>query len=94
MLGHVRRVATARLRALADKGADADVDDVVQETAARLWDVRWRLEPGALLGYGMAVARNLVTSIERVWSFPSCASMVLSDPSSSFCLSFSFLRVS
>lgn len=55
----VRRVAAARM------SAPADVDDVVQETAVRVWDVRWRLERGALLGYGVAVARNLVTSTER-----------------------------
>jgi RNA polymerase sigma factor (sigma-70 family) len=55
----VRRVVSARLH------SPADVDDVVQETLARLWEVRWRLERPALLSYGVVVARNLVTSAER-----------------------------
>lgn len=55
----VRRLVAARL------DSPADVDDVVQETLARLWEVRWRLERGALLAYGMVVARNLVSSAER-----------------------------
>lgn len=42
-----------------------DVDDVVQETAARLWEVRWRLGREEMLGYGIVVARNLVSSKER-----------------------------
>lgn len=57
--GPVRRVVAARL------DPPADVEDVVQETLTRLWEVRWRLERGALLGYGLAIARNLVTSAER-----------------------------
>lgn len=44
---------------------DLDPDDVVQETLARVWAERWRLERGALLGYAVVVARNLVTSVER-----------------------------
>ena len=44
---------------------DLDPEDVVQETLARVWAERWRLERGALLGYAVVVARNLVTSVER-----------------------------
>jgi RNA polymerase sigma factor (sigma-70 family) len=44
---------------------DLDPDDIVQETLARVWAERWRLERGALLGYAVVVARNLVTSAER-----------------------------
>ncbi|HZB51047.1 MAG TPA: sigma factor, partial [Mycobacteriales bacterium] len=58
----VRRVVATRL---AGAPGAVDVDDVVQETLARLWEARWRLERGALLAYGVVVARNLVTSAER-----------------------------
>lgn len=58
----VRRVAAARL---AGTAGGVDVDDVVQETLTRLWAERWRLERGALLAYGVVVARNLVASAER-----------------------------
>jgi RNA polymerase sigma factor (sigma-70 family) len=44
---------------------DLDPEDIVQETLARVWAERWRLERGALLGYAVVVARNLVTSVER-----------------------------
>jgi hypothetical protein len=44
---------------------DLEPEDVVQETLARVWAERWRLERGALLGYAVVVARNLVTSVER-----------------------------
>lgn len=44
---------------------DLDPDDIVQETLARVWAARWRLERGTLLAYGLVVARNLVTSAER-----------------------------
>jgi serine/threonine-protein kinase RsbT len=60
--GPVRRVAAART---AGTSSPAEVDDVVQETLARLWESRWRLERGALLAYGVVTARNLVTSVER-----------------------------
>jgi RNA polymerase sigma factor (sigma-70 family) len=57
VLPAVRRVAAA---------GDPDlVEDVVQETAARLWAVRWRVERRALQAYGVAVARNLLVSAER-----------------------------
>jgi DNA-directed RNA polymerase specialized sigma24 family protein len=59
----VRQAAAAR--AAAGAVGQAEVDDVVQETLARLWEARWRLERGALLAYGVVVARNLVTSAER-----------------------------
>jgi RNA polymerase sigma factor (sigma-70 family) len=55
----VRRLAAARLT------SPADVDDVVQETLARLWEARWRLERGTLVAYGTVVARNLIASAER-----------------------------
>lgn len=42
-----------------------DVDDVVQETLARLLDVRWRLDRRALVSYAIVTARNLVTSAQR-----------------------------
>jgi len=45
--------------------SDLDPEDIVQETLARVWAERWRLERGALLGYAVVVARNLVTSVER-----------------------------
>jgi len=44
---------------------DLDPEDIVQETLARVWAERWRLERGTLLGYAVVVARNLVTSVER-----------------------------
>ncbi|MFL6129268.1 MAG: sigma-70 family RNA polymerase sigma factor, partial [Mycobacteriales bacterium] len=59
----VRRVVAGRLTA--GNGGHADVEDVVQETLARVWEARWRLERAALLAYGVVVARNLVTSAER-----------------------------
>ena len=55
----VRRFVSVRL------ASPADVDDVVQETLARLWETRWRLERGALLAYAIVVARNLLASAER-----------------------------
>lgn len=39
--------------------------DVLQETLVRLWEVRWRLEPSALLSYGVVVARNVIASHRR-----------------------------
>jgi RNA polymerase sigma factor (sigma-70 family) len=61
--------AVARIRkAVTDRWtdrADLDPEDIVQETLARVWAERWRLERGALLGYAVVVARNLVTSVER-----------------------------
>ena len=57
----VRRAVAGRL---ADR-PEYDPDDVVQETLARVWEARWRLEKGTLLAYGLVVARNLVTSAER-----------------------------
>lgn len=57
VLRAVRRVAAA--------SAPGDVEDVVQETAARLWAVRWRVERRSLQGYGVAVARNLLSSAQR-----------------------------
>jgi RNA polymerase sigma factor (sigma-70 family) len=59
------RAALAAVRRVAGAGAPADADDVVQETAARLWAVRWRVERSALHGYGVAIARNLLASAER-----------------------------
>jgi RNA polymerase sigma factor (sigma-70 family) len=59
----VQRAAAAR--AAAGTVGPAEVEDVVQETLARLWEARWRLERGALLAYGVVVARNLITSAER-----------------------------
>jgi DNA-directed RNA polymerase specialized sigma24 family protein len=44
---------------------DLDPEDIVQETLARVWAERWRLERRALLGYAVVVARNLVTSVEK-----------------------------
>jgi RNA polymerase sigma factor (sigma-70 family) len=57
----VRRAVTARLTAR----PEIDPDDVVQETLARVWAERWRLERPTLLAYALVVARNLVTSAER-----------------------------
>jgi len=53
---------------------------VVQETLARLWAARWRLERGALLGYGVVVARNLVTSAERQDAMRERHAHRLADP--------------
>ena len=61
LAGPVRRAVTARL---VDR-SELDPDDIVQETLARVWTERWRLERGALLPYGLTVARNLITSAER-----------------------------
>ena len=59
--GPVRRAVQARL--VGRSGIDPD--DVVQETLARVWAARWRLERGTLVAYGLVVARNLVTSADR-----------------------------
>jgi RNA polymerase sigma factor (sigma-70 family) len=61
VMSPVRRAVTHRW---ADR-PDLDPEDIVQETMARVWAERWRLERGALLGYAVVVARNLVTSVER-----------------------------
>ena len=42
-----------------------DVEDVVQETLARVLDARYRLEEGTLLAYAFVVARNVITSAHR-----------------------------
>ena len=55
----LRRVATNRLQ------DPASVDDVVQETLARLWEVRWRLDRQCAVAYGIVTVRNLVTSEAR-----------------------------
>jgi RNA polymerase sigma factor (sigma-70 family) len=55
----VRRVVAARVR---DRGA---ADEVVQETLARVWERRGRLDDDALLPYAVATARNLVISRAR-----------------------------
>lgn len=57
----VRRAVTARLIGR----PELDPDDIVQETLARVWAERWRLERSTLLSYALVVARNLVTSAER-----------------------------
>lgn len=57
----VRRAVRTRLGGR----PELDPDDIVQETLARVWAARWRLERGTLLAYGLVVARNLVTSAER-----------------------------
>jgi RNA polymerase sigma factor (sigma-70 family) len=76
--GPVRRVVTAR--AAAGGAAAVDVEDVVQETLTRLWEARWRLERGALLAYGVVVARNLVTSAERQQAMRDRHAPRLADP--------------
>jgi len=60
LLPVVRRVVAARMR-------DANlVDDLVQETLARIMGARPRLEPGALVPYAIVTARNLIAShLER-----------------------------
>ena len=60
LLPVVRRVVAARLR-------DAHlVDDLVQETLARMMGARARLEPEALVPYAIVTARNLIAShVER-----------------------------
>ena len=56
----VRRVVAARVR---DPHL---VDDLVQETLARMMGVRARLEPDALVPYAIVTARNLIAShLER-----------------------------
>ena len=53
----IRRVAAARLR-------DSDaVDDVVQETLARVMVARSRLDDAMLAPYAIVTARNLITSM-------------------------------
>jgi serine/threonine-protein kinase RsbT len=55
----VRRVVAARV-------SDPDtVDDVVQETLARVLAARGRLDGGALAPYAVVTARNLVRSLGR-----------------------------
>ena len=75
----VRRAAAAR--AAAGTLGQGDVEDVVQETLARLWEARWRLERGALLAYGVVVARNLVASAERQEAMHGRHAHRLVDPS-------------
>jgi RNA polymerase sigma factor (sigma-70 family) len=55
----VRRVVAARIR---DQGT---VDDLVQETLARVLAARGRLDEGALAPYAVVTARNLVRSLGR-----------------------------
>jgi serine/threonine-protein kinase RsbT len=56
LLPVVRRVVAARLR-------DAHlVDDLVQETLARIMGARARLEPDSLVPYAIVTARNLIAS--------------------------------
>ncbi len=55
-LGPVQRVVEARV------DDPAVVDEVVQETLARLLEVRWRLDRQVLIAYGIVAARNMVTS--------------------------------
>ncbi len=55
----VRRVVAARVR---DRGS---ADELVQETLARVWERRDRLDDDALLPYAVATARNLVVSRAR-----------------------------
>jgi RNA polymerase sigma factor (sigma-70 family) len=59
--GPVRDAVRARLAGR----TDLDADDVVQETLARVWAARWRLERATLLAYALVVARNLVSSADR-----------------------------
>ena len=60
LLPVVRRVVAARMR---DPHL---VDDLVQETLARIMDARARLEPEALVPYAIVTARNLIAShLER-----------------------------
>lgn len=55
----LRRVVRARV-------SDPDAaEDVVQETLARLLETRHRLDRPAVLAYGIAVARNLIASLDR-----------------------------
>jgi RNA polymerase sigma factor (sigma-70 family) len=62
----VRRAVRSRLSTGSSRSdRPIDPEDVVQETLARVWAARWRLERPVLLPYGLAVARNLVTSAER-----------------------------
>lgn len=55
----VRRLAAARLR---DRAA---VDDVVQETVARVLAAHGKLESSALLPYALVTARNLIAENAR-----------------------------
>jgi RNA polymerase sigma factor (sigma-70 family) len=55
----VRRVVAARV------GDPEAVDDLVQETLARIMEVRRRIEDGALIPYAIAVGRNLAHSMHR-----------------------------
>jgi RNA polymerase sigma factor (sigma-70 family) len=55
----VRRVVAARV------GDPETVDDLVQETLARIMEVRRRIEDGALIPYAIAVGRNLAHSMHR-----------------------------
>jgi RNA polymerase sigma factor (sigma-70 family) len=55
----LRRIAEVRL-------SDADtIEDVVQETATRLMEVRGRLLPSSIAAYGAITVRNLILSLER-----------------------------
>jgi RNA polymerase sigma factor (sigma-70 family) len=63
--GPVRRAVEARLAGQPGLRPELDPDDVVQETLTRVWSARWRLERATLVPYGLAVARNLITSGER-----------------------------
>jgi len=55
----LRRVVRARV-------SDPDAaEDVVQETLARLLETRHRLDRPAVLPYGIAVARNIIASLDR-----------------------------
>ncbi len=59
VVGPVERVVSARSR------PGDDVDEIVQETVARVLEARWRLDREALIAYAIVTARNLVTERHR-----------------------------
>jgi RNA polymerase sigma factor (sigma-70 family) len=59
LLPVLRRIASARL-------SDPEtVDDVVQETITRVFEVRDRLVPSVFTSYGVVTLRNVIISLER-----------------------------
>ena len=71
----IRRIASARLT---DRD---DIDDVVQETLTRLYEVRDRLELATLTSYAAITARNLAISMQRDRAVAERRAPGLFDPS-------------
>jgi RNA polymerase sigma factor (sigma-70 family) len=64
--GHYEEMSEAVRRVVAARLPDPDsIDDVVQETLARVMEAKKPLEGQARLGYAIVIARNLVADLAR-----------------------------